>query len=219
MGVRRIGLISALILAVSLQSGCSYLFIKGPPANHAQMPSFRCSESSAWAVVDAIWAGLNGVGAAVAAGDDANPDQDQIVLVGLGWLVLSGTSAIYGFSKVSECNSAKDLQEQRYYPGVGVPMPVPYPVAPGAIPPPPPVTMPPPPQPAAPMPPPPPPPPAAPMPPSPAAPVPPPPTAAPPPPPPPPPPPAAAAPWTPSTAPASGQTPSRSLAMRPRAAG
>jgi hypothetical protein len=56
------------LLLVSLPSGCSFLFVKGPPAHHAQLQSFDCSESNALPVLDVIWAGLNGIGAASAGG-------------------------------------------------------------------------------------------------------------------------------------------------------
>jgi hypothetical protein len=130
MGLIRIGLSGTLsgtvILALTLQSGCSLLFVKGPPANHTEMATFECSDSNAWPVVDAIWAVLNGIGAASASNDSMNPQQGQIVAVGLAWLALSGFSAIYGFSKVSECGNAKRLRDERYFGrGVAGPMPAP----------------------------------------------------------------------------------------------
>lgn len=131
MGVTRLGVISAMILTMSLHSGCSFLFVKGPPANHAEVASFDCSEGNAWPVIDTIWAGLNGLGAASAAGDDENPDQGQIVAVGLAWLAVSGISAIYGFSKVSACSDAKRLRDERYYPP-RMAAPAPAPVSAGA---------------------------------------------------------------------------------------
>ena len=41
MDVMRTGLVSALIFAVSLQSGCSFLFVKGPPDNHTELATFE----------------------------------------------------------------------------------------------------------------------------------------------------------------------------------
>ena len=41
MGLGRIALIGATILAITLQAGCSFLFVKGPPATHAEMPTFE----------------------------------------------------------------------------------------------------------------------------------------------------------------------------------
>ncbi|HEY6174272.1 MAG TPA: hypothetical protein VIX73_07500 [Kofleriaceae bacterium] len=115
MGLGRIALIGATILAITLQAGCSFLFVKGPPATHAEMPTFECSDSNAWPVLDAIWAGLNGLGAATAVSDNMNPNQGQIEAVGVAWLVVSGISAIYGFGKVSECNEAKRKRDERYF--------------------------------------------------------------------------------------------------------
>jgi hypothetical protein len=131
MSFIRVGLIGTMVFALTLQSGCSFLFVKGPPAHHAEMATFDCSESNAWPVVDAVWAALNGLGAASAAGDDQNPQQDQIVAVGIAWLAVSGISAIYGFSKVSECNDAKRQRDERFQGrGVAVPTPAANPVPP-----------------------------------------------------------------------------------------
>lgn len=118
MDVKRVGAIAAVIAMASLQPGCSFLFVKGPPANHAEVATFDCSDGYGWPAVDAIWAGLNGLGAATA-GDDmdqgtgtkSGPSHDQIVAVGVSWLVVSGISAIYGFSKVSACREAKERRE------------------------------------------------------------------------------------------------------------
>lgn len=108
-------LIGAMILTMLLGSGCSLLFVHGPPEDHATLARFDCTESNAVPVLDVIWAGLNGLGAASV--DGANPQHDQIVGVGVAWLVVSGISAVYGFTKVSHCNDAKRQRDQRYYPG------------------------------------------------------------------------------------------------------
>ena len=116
---RRVG-VAAIIAIVSLQSGCSFLFVHGPPSNHAQLASFDCSESNGWPIFDVIWAGLNGLGAATAGntpdmtgngGTSTGPSQGEVVAVGVTWLVVSGVSAIYGFSKTSECRDAKQRRE------------------------------------------------------------------------------------------------------------
>jgi hypothetical protein len=128
MGLIRVCLIGVMGVALTLHSGCSFLFVKGPPEQHAQMAIFDCSDSNAWPAIDLIWAGLNGLGAASAAGDDANPQQDQIVAVGLAWLAVSGFSAIYGFSKVGQCERAKRTRDERYLGGgVAAPTPAPRP--------------------------------------------------------------------------------------------
>jgi type IV secretory pathway VirB10-like protein len=131
MSVTRVGLIGAMIAALVLHSGCSFLFVKGPPANHAEVASFDCSDSNAWPVVDLLWAGLNGLGAASAAGDQEIENRDQVVGVGVAWLVVSGISAIYGFNKVSQCNDAKRKRNQQYESyRMAAPAPMPAPAAP-----------------------------------------------------------------------------------------
>jgi len=116
MDVKRVVGIAATIALVSLQSGCSFLFVHGPPSNHAELASFDCSESNGWPIFDVIWAGLNGLGAATAGdtpemtsngGTSTGPSQDEVVAVGVTWLVVSGISAIYGFS--SRCASSSRI--------------------------------------------------------------------------------------------------------------
>jgi hypothetical protein len=83
------------------------LFVSGPPANHTAVVSFDCSDNHAWPVIDAIWAGLNGLGAAIAISDSTTRNRGQVIEVGLAWLAMSGFSAIDGFSKVSDCHAAR----------------------------------------------------------------------------------------------------------------
>lgn len=138
--MRTTNLIAIMIVALLFDPGCSFLFVKGPPEQHAQMSSFDCSESNAWPVIDTIWAGLNGLGAISAGNDSTTPNQSQVIAVGVSWLVVSGISAIYGFGKVSACNEARRQREERYQRAMGVPgaPPVPAaapaPAAPGAAP-------------------------------------------------------------------------------------
>jgi hypothetical protein len=120
-------LIGIVIVALLFHSGCSFLFVKGPPEQHAQMWTFDCSESNAFPILDTIWAGLNGLGAITAAGDSTTPNQTQVIAVGTSWLVVSGISAIYGFSKVSACNEARRQREERYQKALGGPSAVPAP--------------------------------------------------------------------------------------------
>ena len=63
--------VAFLVVLCSLalgQYGCSFLFIDRVPPNSSQLNSFDCTSSAAAPVLDLIWAGLNGVGAANAAG-------------------------------------------------------------------------------------------------------------------------------------------------------
>ena len=84
---------SALFLAAVATSGCSAIFTKGPPLDHAYNSRFDCSTSYAPPILDTIWAGLNGAGAAIAMSkSDAEWERTQTndraatIAVGLTWL-------------------------------------------------------------------------------------------------------------------------------------
>jgi hypothetical protein len=104
----------AVVTSVSL-SGCSFLFVNGPPDNHKAMPYFDCTSSVAAPVLDTVWAGLNGLGAASAASaSDAqwkaqgqSNERGTVAVVGLVWLMISGASAIRGYQLTSDCREAK----------------------------------------------------------------------------------------------------------------
>lgn len=119
MRTTNLSLIGTVIVALLFHPGCSFLFVKGPPAEHAQMSSFDCSESMAWPMIDATWAALaalNGIGVITAILDTTTktPDQTRVIVVGASWLLLSGISAIDGFGKVRECNAARRQWAERY---------------------------------------------------------------------------------------------------------
>ena len=105
--------IAALALAGLAASGCSFAFVHGPPPHHEQSPSFDCTSYVVAPVLDAVWAGLNGFGAINAAATDqatwdarTSTSRGGVIAVGLGWLVLSGASAIYGFKTTADCRAA-----------------------------------------------------------------------------------------------------------------
>lgn len=105
-----------LLLGLSslLVTGCGFVFSKGPPTGHEQMESFTCNESDAPPILDIVWGGLNVLGAAVAASDPRSYENpDQIVLVGLGWGVVSGFAAASGFSKSKQCRRALQQLAER----------------------------------------------------------------------------------------------------------
>lgn len=129
-----------LALVVAMQQGCSYLFVSGPPKDHETKVYVDCTDSNGWPIVDSIWAGLNGLGAAAAIGDSETENRGQVILVGLVWLAVSGGAAIYGFDRVSQCKSAKAkgmerLAGQGAAPAAGAPVaPAAAPAAPAAAP-------------------------------------------------------------------------------------
>jgi hypothetical protein len=106
----------AVLTSVSV-SGCSYIFTSGPPPNHQQLPYFDCSTSYVPPVLDTVWAGLNGLGAIIALSrseeewkreQSTASDRSTAIAVGLIWLAVSGSSAIYGYQKVGQCKPAKE---------------------------------------------------------------------------------------------------------------
>jgi hypothetical protein len=118
---RRLVMKCAFMLAGMSDVGCSFMLTKGPPVEHARLWHFDCSTSYAPPVLDTIWAGLNGLGMAVALSTSEadwkrtqNNDQSTTAMVGLVWLAVSGSSAIYGYKTVNDCNQAKERYHPRY---------------------------------------------------------------------------------------------------------
>lgn len=111
----------AMFCAAFIGSGCSFLFVNGPPAHHEQMRYFDCSSSNVIPVLDVIWAGLNGLGAANAFSKDEDEmeNRNTVIAVGFMWLAVSGASAIYGFTTVADCKGAKEKLMLRSYQPMG----------------------------------------------------------------------------------------------------
>ena len=99
----------ALLLATT---GCSFLFVDGPPVGHQQRDFFTCTESKTFPTVDAILAGLNTLGVLVAE-DDASFTKEEYQASGTLWAVVNGLSANSGFNKVSACEVAQVQAAQR----------------------------------------------------------------------------------------------------------
>ena len=112
-GVPLAHLFALLLLSTS---GCGY-FMKGPPVGHQNMTSFTCDQSNALPILDAVWAGLNLAGALRAAAESEpgynEESPETVVIVGLGWGLVSGMAAVTGFGKVKRCNEAKRMLAQR----------------------------------------------------------------------------------------------------------
>jgi hypothetical protein len=113
MNVRTMIRIAVVALLPVHVAGCSLLFVNGPPREHAQMPYFTCTQSNVVPILDAVWAGLNGLGAAIALTTDQrefefdyDQSRNQTIVVGAGWLLLSGFSAYSGFERTAACRDA-----------------------------------------------------------------------------------------------------------------
>lgn len=99
-----------LAAALSL-SGCSFVFVEGPPADHETRATFGCSASYVSPILDTVYAGLQALAIATAQGaaDDATAErlssEEMAVQVGFGAVAVA--SAIYGFSTVGTCQQAR----------------------------------------------------------------------------------------------------------------
>jgi hypothetical protein len=110
-----------LVLCVSLGSlsGCSFLFVHSPPAQHAQLHYFDCTSSKAAPVIDTVVAGLEAVrtGVAISAseGDYAGYpiSRGADIGFGLGLTALFTAAAIYGYNATGDCADAKEALERR----------------------------------------------------------------------------------------------------------
>jgi hypothetical protein len=106
-------------------SGCSFLFVSGPPANHQQVPYFDCSTSNWAPIVDTVVAALQVANVVVAAKDSDQQWHDMYcqpndttcnapfsrgaaVPAYIGFAALAGASLFYGYTRVARCKSAKD---------------------------------------------------------------------------------------------------------------
>jgi len=118
-----------IVLALALLSGCSFVFVSGPPAHHEQLPYFSCTESRVAPVLDTIFAVLQGLNVIYAAsisdeswaenynGDPPISRSASIPLYAVGALLGVG-GAYYGYSRTAACRDAKDLaltRTQRNY--------------------------------------------------------------------------------------------------------
>ena len=110
----------ALLSILALSSGgCSWIFVDGPPADHAELEFFTCTTSKAAPRLDLIFGGLNLIGAvAVAAESDEDYYYDYFgreFYIGtyLVQAAVLGLSARSGFSRVSACDEALRQRGER----------------------------------------------------------------------------------------------------------
>jgi hypothetical protein len=96
------------VLASSSLSGCSWLFVQPLPANYERGEPTNCTTSRAAPVVDTLLT-LTNVGSAVyVAGQDNVTNKGTAVTAGLLVGALWFSSAIYGYSKTSDCAAAME---------------------------------------------------------------------------------------------------------------
>jgi hypothetical protein len=111
----RLGVPVLLILATT---GCSFVFVNGPPRGHEEMAEFTCTENRAMPFIDAIWAGLfvaAGLGALLDPEQEGwgEPTSEQLAAASFVIGVPFGVSAIVGNRRVNECLDAKRALQER----------------------------------------------------------------------------------------------------------
>lgn len=95
-------------------SGCGFLFVNGPPADHERLEYISCTESDAGPILDIVWGGLNVVGALTIASSPSDYENPDLAIAsGLTWGVVSSFSAASGFKKTSACKRARQALAQR----------------------------------------------------------------------------------------------------------
>ena len=105
----------ALVLVVAqLCSACSFVFVSGPPPNHAQLPYVECTESRVVPILDGVWAALQTANLLIAAGSDGDEFEDKYGIargpaMGLygGFAALGIAGLAYGWARTSSCHEAK----------------------------------------------------------------------------------------------------------------
>jgi len=142
---RAIALLSAAGLG-AVNASCSFVFIDGPPTEHAKMSYFDCTSTYGLPVAD----GLFGLTGALAAGEalgqtkqayaDKNSGASRNAAAGadIAFAGLWAASAVYGIVQTARCDRAKeDLKARIFAPTLHRPEPSPAPApapAPAATP-------------------------------------------------------------------------------------
>lgn len=114
-------MLRTVVLCFAL-SGCSFVLVSGPPANHAQLPAFDCTTSKVGPILDTIWTVLQTLNLAVALKDSDQEWHDMYtndptmdppikrstaIPLYIGLAGLGAAGMYYGFSRTGECREAK----------------------------------------------------------------------------------------------------------------
>jgi hypothetical protein len=142
----------ALLCAAGLGAvniGCSFVFIDGPPTEHAKMSYFDCTSTYGLPVADGLFALTGAVGAGEALGQskqayaDKNGGASRNAAAGIdiAFAALGAASAVYGIVQTARCDRAKDDLKARIFaptlhrPDLPPPVPAPAPASPPTAPP------------------------------------------------------------------------------------
>lgn len=121
-------------------TGCSFLFVEGPPPNAEKVPVLHCSTSDGAAGADIVIAGLQALRTIYAMSLDeadykGSPlSRESDMAIGLGLTTLFASSAYHGVKNVSACKAAMKKRAEVQVVSGGAPIQPPFP--PRAFPPP-----------------------------------------------------------------------------------
>jgi hypothetical protein len=106
-----------MLVAVICWSGCSFLFVSGPPPHYDALPTFSCTESQVAPILDAVATILNGSDAVIAATESSEqwvaannghpPSRAVTVAVNGVTALVWAASAYYGYTRTSACRDAR----------------------------------------------------------------------------------------------------------------
>ena len=113
--------LAAGAIALTAVSGCSLLFVEGPPHDHASRHFFDCTTSLLAPGIDATLTGALALSVLGVESDQSHTTGDIVMQSAL--VVGAMASATYGYLQVSKCRQAKDDLGERLInmPYLGVP--------------------------------------------------------------------------------------------------
>lgn len=116
--------------------GCSFIFTQGPRRDYREHAYVDCSTTMAPPVIDTIFGGLLGIGAAVVATSPPGRNQSDgnhrlVSAIAIAEAAVAAGSAVYGYQRTAACRNAKAqvAKTQTFAPPPG-PWPPPGPPAP-----------------------------------------------------------------------------------------
>ena len=105
----------SLLLVLELSGGCSFIFVRRPPADYKLLPSFECTSSKAAPTVDTVFAVTSSIGIGLPSLNDPSQRTWTTAAVAGAWTALFIGAAFYGYETTASCRAAKVelLERQR----------------------------------------------------------------------------------------------------------
>jgi hypothetical protein len=93
-----------------LISGCSFMYVQGPPSNYQHMTDVQCTSNDVFPMLDVVFAGLNALDLSLVGSHQFHIEDSgtETVFMGVSAVLVAVhiASAIYGFAKTSSCQEA-----------------------------------------------------------------------------------------------------------------